>query len=145
MPAYDQPAGAAPKAALVTGGANGETNKAATNHSGFYSLRNLPSGEYRVSISHPGFLPYRQNGIKLSAGQRLQLDVELPQVSGFKILSVLRHHPQTSAIPLVMLTARTEQKDLLQALSLGADAYLSKPVTVAALRSMVDRMLRGSS
>lgn len=70
------------------------------------------------------------------------LDVELPQVNGFKILSVLRQHPQTSAIPLVMLTARSENKDLLHALSLGADGYLSKPVTVAALRSMVDRLLR---
>ena len=70
------------------------------------------------------------------------LDVELPQVNGFKILSVLRQHPQTSAIPLVMLTARTENKDLLHALSLGADGYLSKPVTVAALRAMVDRLLR---
>ena len=73
------------------------------------------------------------------------LDVELPQVSGFKILTVLRQHPQTSAIPLVMLTARSENKDLLHALSLGADAYLSKPITVAALRSMVDRLLRRTS
>jgi CheY-like chemotaxis protein len=70
------------------------------------------------------------------------LDVELPQVSGFKILAVLRQHPQTSAIPLVMLTARTESKDLLHALSLGADGYLSKPVTVATLRLTVDRLLR---
>ena len=73
------------------------------------------------------------------------LDVELPQVSGFKILAVLRQHPQTSAIPLLMLTARTESKDLLQALSLGADGYLSKPVTVATLRSTVDRLLRRAS
>jgi CheY-like chemotaxis protein len=70
------------------------------------------------------------------------LDVELPQVNGFKILAVLRQHPQTSTIPLLMLTARTESKDLLQALSLGADGYLSKPVTVATLRSTVDRLLR---
>jgi len=44
-----------------------------------------------------------------------------------------------------MLTARTESKDLLHALSLGADGYLSKPVTVAALRSTVDRLLRRAS
>jgi CheY-like chemotaxis protein len=70
------------------------------------------------------------------------LDVELPHINGFKILSVLRQHPQTGGIPLVMLTARTESKDLLHAMSLGADGYLSKPVTVAALRAMVDRLLR---
>ena len=73
------------------------------------------------------------------------LDVELPRVSGFKILAVLRQHPQTSAIQLVMLTARTESKDLLHALSLGADGYLSKPVTVATLRLTVDRLLRRAS
>jgi len=70
------------------------------------------------------------------------LDVELPQVNGFKILSLLRQHPQTSAIPLVMLTGRSENKDLLHALSLGADGYLSKPVTLATLRSTLDRLLR---
>jgi CheY-like chemotaxis protein len=70
------------------------------------------------------------------------LDVELPHVSGFKILSLLRQHPQTSAIPLVMLTGRSENKDLLHALSLGADGYLSKPVTLATLRSTLDRLLR---
>ena len=70
------------------------------------------------------------------------LDVELPHVNGFKILSLLRQHPQTSAIPLVMLTGRSENKDLLHALSLGADGYLSKPVTLATLRSTLDRLLR---
>ena len=71
------------------------------------------------------------------------LDIELPQINGFKILTVLRQHPQTSAVPLLMLTARSDSKDLLHALSLGADGYLSKPVTVATLRAVVDRLLRG--
>jgi CheY-like chemotaxis protein len=70
------------------------------------------------------------------------LDVELPQVNGFKILSLLRGHPQTSAIPMVMLTGRSENQDLLHALSLGADGYLSKPVTLATLRATIDRLLR---
>jgi CheY-like chemotaxis protein len=68
------------------------------------------------------------------------LDVELPKVNGFKILTALRRHPPTSALPLVMLTARSESKDLLHALSLGADGYLSKPVTVATLRATVERL-----
>jgi CheY-like chemotaxis protein len=70
------------------------------------------------------------------------LDVELPKVNGFKILTALRQHPQTRGIPLAMLTARSESKDLLHALSLGADGYLSKPVSVAALRTTVERLLR---
>lgn len=73
--------------------------------------------------------------------QLVLLDVELPRISGFKLLTALRQHPQTSAIPVVMVTARTANKDLLYGLSLGADGYLSKPFTVDGLRSMIDRVL----
>ena len=52
------------------------------------------------------------------------LDVELPEISGFKLLSMLRQHPQTAGIPVLLLTARSESKDLLHGLSLGADGYL---------------------
>src|SRR5262245_26010390 len=69
------------------------------------------------------------------------LDVELPKVSGFRLLTLLRQHPQTSAIPVVMLTGRTDNKDLMQGLSLGADAYLSKPVSVESLRQSIERVL----
>jgi CheY-like chemotaxis protein len=69
------------------------------------------------------------------------LDVELPGINGFKLLTALRRHPRTRDIPVVLVTARTESKDLLRGLSLGADGYLSKPFTVEALRSMVGEVL----
>jgi len=69
------------------------------------------------------------------------LDIELPRISGFKILALLRQHPQTSVIPVVMVTARSETKDVLQAMSLGADGYLSKPVTLQMLRATLERIL----
>ena len=69
------------------------------------------------------------------------LDVELPRISGFKLLALLRQHPQTSVIPVVMVTARSENKDLLQAMSLGADGYLSKPVTLEMLRATLEKVL----
>jgi CheY-like chemotaxis protein len=74
--------------------------------------------------------------------RQFQALMRTPPLPRLILLDVLRQHPQTSAIPLVMLTARTESKDLLHALSLGADGYLSKPVTVATLRLTVDRLLR---
>ena len=69
------------------------------------------------------------------------LDVELPQVSGYKLLTLLRQHPQTTGIPVVLLTGRSESKDLLHGLSLGADGYLSKPVKLDTLRGVLDRLL----
>jgi CheY-like chemotaxis protein len=70
------------------------------------------------------------------------LDVGLPRISGFRILGLLRQHPQTSAIPIIMVTASSENKDIAQGLALGADGYLSKPLTVATLHSAIDRILR---
>lgn len=69
------------------------------------------------------------------------LDVGLPRISGFRILGLLRQHPQTSAIPIVMVTASSENKDIAQGLALGADGYLSKPLTAATLHSAIDRIL----
>ena len=69
------------------------------------------------------------------------LDVGLPRVSGFQILSHLRQHPQTSAIPVVMVTASAGDQDLMRGLSLGAEGYLSKPVAVKALQSIIETVL----
>jgi CheY-like chemotaxis protein len=69
------------------------------------------------------------------------LDVGLPRVSGFQILSHLRQHPQTGAIPVVMVTACTGDKDLARGLSLGVEGYLSKPIAVKALRTIIETVL----
>lgn len=69
------------------------------------------------------------------------LDIELPRVSGLRILSALRQHPQTANVPVVMVTGRNDSKDLAQALSLGADGYLTKPLTPSMLRSVIDKVL----
>ncbi len=69
------------------------------------------------------------------------LDVGLPRVDGFQILTHLRLHPQTSQIPVVLVTARTEDQDLRRGLSLGVDGYLSKPISIKALQSVIDTVL----
>src|SRR2546428_3357612 len=52
------------------------------------------------------------------------LDVMLPVLSGFELLRLLR---KKSAIPVIMLTARTDQHDRIKGLDAGADDYLPKP------------------
>ena len=69
------------------------------------------------------------------------LDVGLPRVNGFDLLGYMRQHPQTQTIPVVMVTARTDRKDVMRGLALGADGYLSKPVSVAALQSVIETVL----
>lgn len=69
------------------------------------------------------------------------LDVGLPRVSGFQILGHLRQHPTTSAIPVVLVTAHTADKEVMRGLSLGAEGYLSKPVSVQALKAVIETVL----
>jgi CheY-like chemotaxis protein len=69
------------------------------------------------------------------------LDVGLPRVDGFQILSHLRAHPRTKSIPVVMVTGRSERKDVIRGLMLGADGYVAKPVSLAALRSVIETVL----
>jgi two-component system, OmpR family, phosphate regulon response regulator PhoB len=59
------------------------------------------------------------------------LDLMLPRVSGIDVLRELRGRPELADIPIVMLTARKEEQDRIEGLSLGADDYVSKPFSPA--------------
>jgi len=75
--------------------------------------------------------------------QLILLDVELPGISGFKLLTALRRHPKTKDVPVLLVTSRAEDKDLMCGLTLGADGYLSKPFSPDELRAMVSGLLDG--
>jgi DNA-binding response OmpR family regulator len=67
------------------------------------------------------------------------LDINLPGGSGFDLCGVLR---KESTIPIMMLTARGEEADLVRALELGADDYLTKPFSPRTLIARVKALLR---
>jgi CheY-like chemotaxis protein len=74
------------------------------------------------------------------------LDIELPgNVNGFKILAKIRAHPVLKTLPVIMLTVRSEPADLMQAVSLGADGYLTKPASASALLEAISAVLGGSA
>jgi two-component system phosphate regulon response regulator PhoB len=68
------------------------------------------------------------------------LDLMLPQMDGFEVLRTLRDHKDE--VPVLMLTARGEEIDRVQGLSLGADDYLVKPFSVLELMARVKAILR---
>jgi len=70
------------------------------------------------------------------------LDVMLPDGDGFEILAGMRRHPTFTLIPVIMLTAKTEVEDIQRGLSLGADAYITKPYSKEVLADTVRQMLR---
>ncbi|MGE3537698.1 MAG: response regulator [Candidatus Tectimicrobiota bacterium] len=70
------------------------------------------------------------------------LDVWLPGLDGLEICKALRRDPHTAAIPIVMLTARSEDADVVAGLELGADDYLTKPFSTRILLARIKAVLR---
>jgi DNA-binding response OmpR family regulator len=67
------------------------------------------------------------------------LDINMPGASGFEVCSAIRSR---STAPIMMLTARGEEQDLVRALDLGADDYLTKPFSPRTLLARVNALLR---
>jgi len=71
------------------------------------------------------------------------LDIMLPVMDGLEVCKLLKHDPVTLKIPIVMLTAKGEETDIVTGLELGADDYMSKPfspkIVVARIRNLLRR------
>ena len=70
------------------------------------------------------------------------LDWMLPEVSGIEVARRLRRGQKTKSIPVIMLTARSEEADTVRGLEAGADDYLTKPFSPAELLARVRALLR---
>lgn len=72
------------------------------------------------------------------------LDIMLPDEDGYKIVRRLRSNPRTRRVPVIMITAKTEEMDMVKGLDDGADDYICKPFSVMELLSRVRALLRRS-
>jgi two-component system phosphate regulon response regulator PhoB len=72
------------------------------------------------------------------------LDWMLPNVSGIEICRRLKSRPETRSVPILMLSARSEEVDLVRGLETGADDYMVKPYSVVELMARVRTQLRRS-
>jgi DNA-binding response OmpR family regulator len=92
---------------------------------------------YRVLTADSG-----ERGLELFASERpdlLLLDVMLPGIDGIEVCRRIR---ASSTVPIVMLTARDDEIDKVLGLEIGADDYVTKPFSVAELRSRIRAVLR---
>jgi len=70
------------------------------------------------------------------------LDLNLPGLDGGEVCRILRARPASASIPIIMLTARTDEQDRVLGLDLGADDYMIKPFSPRELAARVRAVLR---
>jgi DNA-binding response OmpR family regulator len=68
------------------------------------------------------------------------LDVMLPFVDGFALIGLLREQPVWKSTPVIMLTAKTQEQDIVRALNAGANDYVTKPFQPVELMARIKRL-----
>jgi CheY-like chemotaxis protein len=88
-----------------------------------------------------GFLSARQAAQTLLTGacpDMLVLDIQMPEVNGLDFLEFLRRRPEWKNLPIVMLSTEAADVTVDQAIALGADGYVIKPVTLEELDKVIE-------
>jgi len=95
---------------------------------------------YRVSIAQDG-----ETGLELIEEDRpnlVVLDLVLPGMSGLDVCRAMRQDPWMNKLPVLMLTGRVEEDDVITGLEVGADDYMTKPFSTKLLKARVKALLR---
>jgi len=104
----------------------------------------------RTLLEHAGYATSAAAGgrealerIDASPPDVVLLDVGMPEMSGWQVCTALRSRPETATIPIVMLTVRSEIRDLITSLQVGADDYVTKPFTRRRLLDALEGLWSG--
>lgn len=103
------------------------------------SLQRLLQEKYTISMATNG-----EEGLKLVQDIKPDLilsDVMMPIMDGFELCKQLKRKKETSCIPIILLTAKINDKDYLEGLNCGADAYITKPFNFNVLQANIDMVI----
>ncbi|MEO5346430.1 MAG: response regulator [Magnetococcus sp. YQC-9] len=95
---------------------------------------------YQVRLAIQGELALRLARM-IPQPDLILLDIVMPGMNGFEVCRRLKANPQTADIPVIFVTARTDEADELEGLQLGAVDYLTKPVNPAIVRARISTHL----
>jgi len=101
---------------------------------------NLKKEGYLIEVAQTGDDALRM--VRERPYQLVLLDLMLPGLSGMEVCRILKKDPETAGVPIIMLTARTEEMDKVMGLETGADDYITKPFSVRELLARVKSVLR---
>lgn len=99
----------------------------------------LVSRGFSVVIARDG--GEAMSAIERDAPDAVVLDAMMPVIDGYEVLRRLRGDPATAGIPVVMLTARKGEQDIMAGLELGADDYMVKPFIPEELIMRLSRLV----
>lgn len=101
---------------------------------------NLERESYRVTAAGDGAAGL--DALRREPPDLLILDLMLPEVSGLDVCRTVRSDPQLATLPVIMLTAKSEEVDVISGIELGADDYITKPFSPRQLVARVGAVLR---
>ncbi len=108
---------------------------------------NLQKEGYQVTAATSG-----ENALTLARSQMpalIVLDLMLPGIDGLEVCKIIKNDTKTLNIPIIMLTAKGEEADVVTGLELGADDYIAKPfspkVLIARIRNVLRRKKKGTA
>ncbi|WP_243374454.1 response regulator [Geotalea sp. SG265] len=81
--------------------------------------------------------------VKSNRPDLVVLDVMLPEMDGFEVCRRIKENPETSGIPIVMLTAKKSNNDVERGKQAGAEAYITKPFRSAKVIEVIESLISG--
>lgn len=103
---------------------------------------NLEQEGFAVLRAYDGQAAWK--AVRAARPDLVVLDLLLPGLSGLEVCKLIRRHEETERLPVIMLTAKSDQVDKILGLELGADDYMTKPFSVRELVARVRAVLRRS-
>ena len=103
---------------------------------------NLERMGYQVETANNGVQALEK--IRASRPDLVVSDVMMPEMDGFELLSTIRRDPALEDLPVIMLTAKAQDKKVMEGYQRGADMYLTKPFNPMELIAFVKRILQSS-
>lgn len=103
---------------------------------------NLERAGYAVQMANNGIEALEALQSKLVQPDLILMDVMMPYMNGFELTYNLQSDAELSKIPIIIMTARSRDEDILMGQELGAKHYLMKPIKPSDLVSMVTQVLK---
>ena len=98
-----------------------------------FNVRAVDNGEKALSL------------IRTDNFDLILLDLMIPGISGFDLTRILKNDDETSEVPIIMLTAKGEESDIVKGLEIGAQDYITKPFSLKVLMARISKVIQNKN